>query len=112
MTAPREWTMYAQRQTEIVDGREFMEFGDEQWVRMCYGGDVVRVVLTEDPDGPYWGWIDYDDPDEPTMVQPHEGMFTMQFAYGPEAEAARGRGEIVRMTVELAEDDGSMDAAP
>lgn len=29
---------------------------------------------------------------------------TMQFPYGPEAEAARGRGEIVRMTCRAIEE--------
>lgn len=103
---PRQWAMYAQRQEHVVDGREFMEFGAEQWVRMCYGGDVRPVILTEDPDGMYWGWIDADDPDqEPTMVQPHEGMFSMQFPYGPQAEVNRGQGEIVRLRVDPAEEE-------
>lgn len=104
---PRQWVMYAQRQDEVVDGREFFHFGDEQWVRMCYGGDVVPVVLTEDPAGHYWGWIDVGDEDGPTMVQPHWGMFSMQFAYGPDAEVKRGRGEIVQVRVDLYEGDVS-----
>jgi hypothetical protein len=32
------------------------------------------------------------------MIQPHEGMFTVQFPYGPKVEAEAGRGEIVRMS--------------
>ena len=93
----RQWTMYAQRQTSPIEGREFCHFGAEPWVRMCFGGAVVQVQLSEDPDGGYWGWIEAGGT-TPEMIQPHHGMFTMQFPYGPEAEQERGRGEIVRMT--------------
>lgn len=98
------WVMYAQHQDRVVDGREFFYFGDREWVEMCYGGDVQAVELVEDPEGQYWGWLPVDD-DEPTMVQPHYGMFSMQFAYGPDAEVDRGNGQIVRLSVYLADDD-------
>ena len=66
-----------------------------------FGGNVVQVRLTEDPAGQYWGWLHFDLPgrDAPTMVQPHKGMFKMQFPYGPQAEEEAGKGRTVRLTV-------------
>jgi hypothetical protein len=101
----RSWRMFAGRLANPVSGREFMNFGSERTVRFC-GCTPVPVELTEDPDGTYWGWIraasDGILPRKytgvPEMIQPHEGMFSMQFPYGPQAEAERGRGEVVRMS--------------
>lgn len=80
-----------------------MYFGDERYVRW-YGREPVAVELTEDPEGTYWGWMGfarmhYTADKEPIMVQPHRGMFDMQFPYGPEKEVEKGQGEIVRCTV-------------
>jgi hypothetical protein len=100
----RTWRMFAGRPSRVVDGREFMDFGDERTVRFR-GSVPVPVELTEDPGGTYWGWIVLDDgpldrpiTGIPTMVQPHEGMFRMQSPDGFKAHAEAGRGEIVRMT--------------
>jgi hypothetical protein len=104
--------MFAGRVSDPRVGRDFMNFGDERTVRM-YGVDPVPVELVEDPDGDYWGWIHADRSGEQfapkytgevVMVQPHRGMFTMQFPYGPEGEAEHGRGEIVRMSCRDASD--------
>lgn len=96
------WQLYAQRIANPVDGREFMNFGSEVHVRRGYGGDVQAVHVTLDPEGMYWGWVETGGEGEPTMIQPHPGMFRMQFPYGPAAEATAGRGEIVRLSVMLA----------
>lgn len=102
----RTWRMFAGLQDRVVEDREFLHFGDEWYVR-AYGDEPARVELTEDPDGRYWGWIDFDDGRDstPTMIQPHWGMFEMQFPYGPKASVDRGRGEIVRMSCRPVEDD-------
>lgn len=99
---PRRWRMHAGKPESPVEGREFLNFGDPRTVRM-YGREPVPVELTEDPEGIYWGWIEAEGrrgaDGVPEMIQPHHGMFTMQFPYGPEAEQERGKGEIVRMSV-------------
>jgi hypothetical protein len=111
----RTWRMFAGRVSDPRVGREFMNFGSERTVRM-YGREPVAVELTEDPAGDYYGWIDADRPGGrfapkytgvPTLVQPHEGMFTMQFPYGPHVLARDGRGEIVRMTCRAVDESGS-----
>lgn len=94
---PRQWKMFAGRITDR--GRMHVE-SSPKIVRM-YGDEPVAVIATEDPAGTHYGWIYADDPGRgPVMIQPHEGLFSMQFPYGPEAEAARGKGEIVRLRVE------------
>lgn len=57
------------------------------------------VLVAEDPDGPYYGWIRAD-LDEPIMIQPREAMFRMQFPYGFESEEERGHGVHLRLTVQ------------
>lgn len=98
MTADK-WVMHAQRQPEPFEGRDFLHFGEAGWVRMGYGGNVVQVVLVEDPDGLYWGWLPTGDGEGPTLVQPHQSMYSMQFPYGPTAEEEAGRGRTVRLTI-------------
>jgi hypothetical protein len=105
----RSWRMFAGRPDHSVEGREFLNFGDCWYVRL-YGHEPVAVELTEDPEGIYYGWIEAEGSERdsrfkgvPEMIQPHEGMFSMQFAYGPQAEVDRGRGEIVRMSCRAVE---------
>ena len=77
----------------------FCNLGHARYVEMYGHSEIVPVTLTEDPNGPYYGWIDAERT-EPTMIQRHEGMFSMQFPYGAEAEANAGRGRIVRLQVQ------------
>jgi hypothetical protein len=90
----KTWKMHAGR-----DPRNggFRNFGHPRYVEMYGNAEVIPILLTEDPDGPYYGWIDADRT-EPTMIQQHEGMFSMQFPYGPDAEVKAGRGRVVRLT--------------
>jgi hypothetical protein len=76
--------------------------GDRRFV-MMYGGThpMVTVVLTEDPDGPYYGWIRAGEV-LPIMIYPNEDLFSMCFPYGYRGEEERGRGEMVRMRAEVA----------
>jgi len=102
-----KWVMYAHRFKEH-DSEElvYMNFGEQWWVKMHGLADpIVKVELTEDLDGTYYGWIDNTRSGIPEMIQPHEGMFEMQFPYGSMAEADHGRGRMVRMTVKEVEDD-------
>lgn len=99
-TQPRTWAMYAARKN---DGTLVNFFPHPNIVAMCTGkGDeVVPVVLTEDPDGVFAGWVDAED-GEVSMIERHI-IFEIQFPYGSEAEVKRGRGEVVRLRAEEAE---------
>lgn len=92
----RSWRMFAGRPDRVVDGREFMGFGDERTVRLRSLAPVP-VELSEDPAGIYWGWLETG-ADKPAMVQPHEGWFRMQSPDGFRRKVECGRGEIVRMS--------------
>lgn len=101
MSTPRSWEMFAGRD-ERNGG--FRNFGPRPCVEAYGQCEIVPVEMVEDPEGRYFGWMDFGDGDwhkpdtEPCMIQGHEGIFAMQFPYGPKAEVDRGRGEIVRMS--------------
>lgn len=102
MSEPRTWEMWA----GLSHGVWSHAHPDARFVK-AYGCDPVRVILTEEPEGEHYGWIrgasealEREADDHPSLVQPRWSMFTMQFPYGPEAEAERGRGEIVRLRIE------------
>jgi hypothetical protein len=92
----RTWRMFAGRPERVVDGREFLGFGDERTVRFrAYA--PVPIELAEDTAGSYYGWLPTG-ADVPLMVQPHAGWFRIQSPDGFQQDVARGLGEIVRMT--------------
>jgi hypothetical protein len=62
------------------------------------GEDIVRVIVEEDSEGPYRGWIGTTDT-YPQMVFGHPSLFRMCFPYGPQAEVEAGRGRIVRLRI-------------
>jgi hypothetical protein len=78
----------------------YLRFGDERTLRMVFGGrhEYVPVVLTEEVEGRFYGWVSSID-GQLTMVQPSRIGFEMQFAYGSAVEVAKGRGEVVRLAV-------------
>lgn len=78
----------------------FRNIGHSRYVQ-AYGHDeIVPVTVTVDPDGPYWGWIGSGREETgPTMIQQHEGIFSMQFPYGPAAEEKAGKGRVVRLSI-------------
>ena len=100
-------------------GREmFMHIGHFNYVKAhMLDEPIVPVVVNEKEDGDYWGWIDVDKT-EPTMIWPTETQFRMCFTYGPDAEVARGKGRIVRLSLkrgsppfdEVAKSNGFSDA--
>lgn len=97
----RFWKMYSGRVVcPAYDGRKMYVASHPRTVE-AYGDEPVSIVAIEDPEGAYWGWIDSGSPERgPVMIQPHEGLFRMQFPYGPKKEAERGKGEIIRLRVE------------
>lgn len=99
------WEMFAAHPSDARQGR-FVTVGPRRFVELhgYTDTDIVPVTVTEAPDGPYYGWMgaEYDHhkaDTEPCMIQPHAGMFSMQFPYGPEAEVEAGKGRIVRLTI-------------
>jgi hypothetical protein len=74
---------------------------------------VVAVTVTEvpadSPDITHWGWLWTEGSKNwcdgaPCMIQPHQGLYSMQFPYGPTAEERAGRGRTVCLQVTLREE--------
>ncbi len=88
------WNMHAHR----VDGR-YEHCGDLRSVqhrRLC--APIVQVEVTEDPDGPYYGYIRTGST-TPIMIQSRWSAFQMQFTYNVEPEVETGQGRVVRLQV-------------
>jgi hypothetical protein len=89
------WEMYAHKS----ERGSYLNCGEKWWVEIHdLSLPIVKVRITENPEGKYYGWIDTGET-TPEMIQPHEWMFSMQFAYGPEIEVEKGKGRIVRLDV-------------
>lgn len=63
-----------------------------------HGVEPVSVLVTEDGEGDYLGWIGTGKTD-PVMIQ-RRGIFDVQFPYGHRAEVEAGRGEAVPLRIE------------
>lgn len=87
--------MYGHRNTHHVG--EFMSVAWHPRTAAAYGDKVVPLLVTEDPEGKYLGWLEGDDPNL-NMVQWHT-MFNMQFPYGAQAAAENGKGVIVPVSI-------------
>jgi hypothetical protein len=91
--------MFAQRR-----GDGFRHFGPAGYARLRAGDGVAEVELIEDPQGPYWSWID-EGGDEPLYVSDsfhdlnHAFLAGDTAAPGPWAEQRAGRGRVVRLQV-------------
>mgnify|MGYP003394149107 CR=1 FL=1 len=102
--------MFALRSEDIwpkIVGEYAYAFPDRRYPEAhADGKTAVEVTVTEDPDGPYWGWLDDPDGghwkpnDYPEFIWHEKMAFDMCFAYGPEAEVKAGKGRIVRLRIE------------
>lgn len=98
---PNTWEMYA---TEHIDAQGkfvYLHFGTKRFVEL-HGlhKPIVPVVLTEDPEGSYWGWLQTGDTTV-CMVWPSKKQLEMCFPYGTKADADQGYGRVVRMRAEV-----------
>jgi len=90
------WHMWA-----LTDGEGFSNPGHWRFVQAHAqpGDDLVQVRVSEDAEGPYYGWLAAGH-DIPSMIYGHPGAFRMCFPYGPDAEERRGKGRAVRLVIE------------
>ena len=103
-----EWRMHAHR-VERHGRVDYEHLAPDPRYATSHGlpYPVVQVTVTEDADGPYYGWIDTSGTPRaerrdamPVMIQPHRTLFRMQFPYGVDAEVDAGKGRVVRLRVE------------
>jgi ferredoxin-NADP reductase len=97
--APGRWSMWA------IHDREgfFDEPGHRRYTlaHATQGQAAHRVIVTENPDGMYTGWM-ANGADTPTIIHRHPSAFSMCFPYGPAAEVKAGRGRIVKLDIAAA----------
>ena len=91
------WRMWA-----LQRGDAFTDPGHRLFAQAHAGSEQVpvEVLVREDPDGPYYGWVATGE-DIPIMIYGHIMGFRMCFPYGPEAEEESGKGRAVRLTIEV-----------
>lgn len=92
------WEMYAQYDEERdifigVGGRLFSKYHRSD-------SDPIKVIVSIDKNGKYWGWQKYSHP-EPHMIWPTEIQFSMCFGSGYKFLEKKKRGKAVRLTIEL-----------
>lgn len=94
-----EWEMYAYK-CEGKNGTFFEHPGNKWWVELFHLDEpIVKIRLTADPEGQYWGWLDKGKT-KPCMIWPSEAQFSMCFPYGYKLEEERGAGKVVRLKIE------------
>jgi hypothetical protein len=98
----RVWQLFAMERKE-----GFAHFyPSTMQLKMCGNDPMAFVQLTVDPEGSHWGWYHSHHPHnrgsrgQVSMIYPSLVQVRICFTYGPEAETARGRGDIVRLRVE------------
>lgn len=86
---------------EERDGRFWHQNPRQNFVRMCGAEpeNIVQVLVREDPQGPYYGWMPAGETD-PCFIWPSQAQRDICFTYGPQAEEERGRGRRVRLSCE------------
>ncbi len=88
------WIMYAHKRGDL-----YWDVGDKWWVEIHHlPYPIVKVELTEDSDGIYFGWLD-NNKEKPSMIYPHEVLYKICFPYGPEVEEKSGKGRTVRLNI-------------
>ena len=68
-------------------------------VSMCGSEPPIQVLLTEDPEGPWWAWERFDGREGPTMVQAHKMLLEMCSPDFFDYEISKGLGQILRLQI-------------
>jgi hypothetical protein len=92
-------TMYG----TMEDGHWSCIYDNQQSVSMCgiKKVDIVKLTVTEDPKGEYWGWYEEEDNDI-SMIWKSLSALKMCFTYGLEEAEAKGKGRRIQLKIEKA----------
>jgi hypothetical protein len=108
------WHLWAEKTDQEHDGQPvYHHAGPKAWTAMFKCGPLVPVRLIEDPQGPYFGWMDSEHNSLfPCMVWLGENIFEIGFPAGSEAEIKnlKSRGQVGRkvgLNMQARPDDGS-----
>jgi bifunctional pyridoxal-dependent enzyme with beta-cystathionase and maltose regulon repressor activities len=82
---------------------EWLVISDRRTVKMHGCANPVPVLVVEDPEGTYLGWMNETQGSPPNNGVPemimYKTIFNIQFAYGYEAEEAAGHGRAIPLTI-------------
>lgn len=81
------------------DGSHMHFYPKKLQVKLCGSQPIVRVRLTEVPDGRYWGWEDTGTL-RWTIIWGSEKLLEMCFPYGTQNAMEKGKGRRVRLNAE------------
>lgn len=109
------WQMWAgQRTNHGETAPVFVDVGDHPMYTKMHGHDEpLRVLVVEDVEGRYWGWLSNLNRDRntaasyeetPSMIYEHEGIFDMCFPCGYKAEVKANAGRVVRLSITVLDD--------
>lgn len=102
----RTWEAYGNPSTKSLteDGNPTILhiYPRESLLRMCgiKRENYNKLILREDENGLYLGWLKTDSNGEIGLVQYHKS-FAIQFPYGVQAAVDKGQGEAVRLSVDV-----------
>lgn len=109
VASPGPWKMWAGTRVGPDQITYFCRLGaSPREARFRGVTDPIEVLVTEEAEGPYWGWLGVspltERPSEyPSMIQEREVLFRVGFPYGYQAAEDAGRGRHVRLRIEAVE---------
>jgi len=94
------WIMWAHKD-KAVDGSDIFFDVGSKWFCKLHGDSLplVEVVVKEDINGKYKGWVESGKDNVPDMIFP-EYSFEICFAYGSKIEVEKGKGIVVTLFIE------------
>lgn len=88
------WEMFG-----MWSGDVWVAVGHYSYVQMHGCAHPAPVLVSEDPDGKYLGWLGTDR-SNPTMIL-KSNVFEIQFPYGSRAEVKAGKGTVLTLDVQV-----------
>lgn len=91
---PKTWLLWGTGSSE-----KFRHVGQKHYVDLHFlDQPTVPVTAYEDPNGPYYGWID-NKRSHPTMIWHDERLFDICFANGYKHAETVSAGKMIRLNV-------------
>ena len=99
MSKPISQLMYAE-----LCSRNNVEYYDfiyetKTQLKMCGCNNPIKIIVTEDLNGKYWGWLDYKD-NKISMIYPSLQALDMCFTYGIKAAEKAEKGKRVKLRID------------
>ncbi len=96
----RTWVYWAHPHRDEHRGLDTFRhvFPTKFQVSLCGSEPPVQVLLTEDPEGPWWSWEDFSK-NEISMIYPHRYLLEMCSPDFFDRDISQGRGQMLRLQI-------------